>query len=225
MRSTRLWAILDARAAPDKVVAVGPDTKQMAKDDSERRYWNDRLEPRDYLFGTEPADFLLQIGGLLPQSGKAIDLAGGEGRNAVYLARLGLDVEIWDLSSSGLAKASELARETGVTLRTVECDLESVELPPQCADVIVCFYYTQRSLFAAVEKALRPGGVLVFENVTTDQPLAERPTRDPKFRLAPNELLHAFPSLRVLFYREGVVERGVPKGKHVASLVARKEQS
>lgn len=189
---------------------------------SERNYWNNRYGPSEYLFGTEPADFLLQVVERLPKGGTVLDLAAGEGRNAVFMAKRGFDVTAWDLSATGLAKAAELARREGVTLRTAELDLETARLPVETVDVLLCFYYTQRSLFEQMERALRPGGCLLMENVTTEQPSHERSPRDPSFRLAPNELLRAFPGLRVLLYREDVVPRGVPAGKHVASLLAMK---
>ena len=81
---------------------------------------------------------------------------------------------------------------------------------------MICIRYLQRSLFAQVQAALRPGGVAVFETYTTDQLRFAGGLRNPDFLLKPGELRLAFPALETLFYRE------LCAGQGIASIVARK---
>jgi SAM-dependent methyltransferase len=81
-----------------------------------RRRWDRRYEPPGYIFGRSPHRLLLEHSSLLPGAGRALDLASGEGQNAVYLASLGHAVQAVDISPLGLRKARRLARERGVAL-------------------------------------------------------------------------------------------------------------
>ena len=83
--------------------------------DKER--WDKKYGTEVYIFGKEPVPFLKQNAHLLPK-GKALDIAIGEGRNGVYLATLGFDVLGLDISEKGLAKAHQLAKKNGVTIKT-----------------------------------------------------------------------------------------------------------
>jgi cyclopropane fatty-acyl-phospholipid synthase-like methyltransferase len=75
--------------------------------------WDERYSIDDYLFGTEPADFLVAHAHLLEPGSKVLAVADGEGRNSVYLAQLGHDVLAMDASAVGVAKARELAADRG----------------------------------------------------------------------------------------------------------------
>ena len=111
-------------------------------------------------------------------------------------------------------------------LLLLRADLESFALPSAAFDVILCFRYLQRSLFPAIERALRPGGVLVFETFTIDQLSFDRGPRNPEHLLQPGELRTAFPNLTHLFYREwkscSAPLQGGMSGEALASLLARK---
>src|SRR4030042_4518712 len=74
--------------------------------------WDKRFKGREFAFGKEANPFLRRHIGLLP-TGKALDIATGEGRNAVFLARYGFDVDAVDISKTGLKKARNLAKEAG----------------------------------------------------------------------------------------------------------------
>jgi tellurite methyltransferase len=78
------------------------------------------------------------------------------------------------------------------------------------------FFFLQRELFPALVSALKPGGHLIYKTYTTEQQRFSGGPTHPMFLLQPNELLHAFSSLRILHYHETVEEKGV------AELVARK---
>ena len=89
--------------------------------------WNERYRGETFAYGTEPNSFLVEHAGLL--TGPVLSLAEGEGRNAVYLASLGLDVLGVDASAVGLAKAHKLAEAKGVVIRTEVVDLATY-VPP-----------------------------------------------------------------------------------------------
>jgi SAM-dependent methyltransferase len=78
--------------------------------------WDSRYDRIDYLFGTEPADFVTRYAGLLPPESRVLCVADGEGRNSVYLAGLGHDVTAFDQSNVALVKARALALARGVTV-------------------------------------------------------------------------------------------------------------
>jgi 2-polyprenyl-3-methyl-5-hydroxy-6-metoxy-1,4-benzoquinol methylase len=87
----------------------------------------------------EPALFLVEHIGLLPR-GLVLDVAMGEGRNAVYLAKMGFSVEGVDRSADAVQKALELAVSNGVTIRAEVADLEkNYQIKPDTYDVIICF--------------------------------------------------------------------------------------
>ena len=94
---------------------------------------------------------------MLPTRGRALDIAGGAGANAVWLASQGWDVTLADISPVGLAVADEHARSAGVVLRTLEIDLEREPFPPGPWDLIVCVRFLWRPLFAIIPERCRRG--------------------------------------------------------------------
>ena len=100
--------------------------------------WDERYEAEEYVYGKEPVRFLKdQIGNL--RKGKALCLAAGEGRNAVYLAEQGFDVVAVDISSRGLQKCRALAEARGVEVKTIAADLKTYELERGAYDLIAGF--------------------------------------------------------------------------------------
>ena len=128
--------------------------------------WNDRYATSDFVWTTTANQFLPpEVDGLAP--GKALDLACGEGRNAVWLATQGWQATGVDFSSAGLAKASSLAEASGVTdaTRWVCADATSWD-PDDQFDLVVVFYLQlpeaqRRAAMAVAATALAPGGTLV----------------------------------------------------------------
>lgn len=196
-------------------VAVGQET---TASESDRERWDRRFASSDYIYGREPARFLVDNVGLLPTSGRALDVAAGEGRNAVFLASLGLEVEAVDISEVGLAKARELADEAGVAITTIVADLSDYSITPESYDVVVVINYLQRDLIDDLRAALKPGGVVVYETYTVAQldiPGAHHMRRE--YLLEPGELRAMFEGFEILEYRETADDH-----QAVASLVARK---
>ncbi len=162
-----------------------------------------------------PAEFLVANRELLGK-GKALDLAMGAGRNAVYLAKQGFDVLGIEIAPDAVDKAVALAKSEGVNISTIVADLENgYHLEPAAYDLIICFYYLHRPLIAEIKRALKPGGVVVYETYICDQAQWGKPS-NPDHLLNHDELLNMFCDFLIIKYREGVVE---PK-KAIASIIA-----
>jgi tellurite methyltransferase len=183
----------------------------------DRSAWDRTYNRKDYVYGKEPAPFLVRHVDKLPK-GRALDIAMGEGRHAVYLAKKGFQVEGVDISDVGIRKALKLAAENGVKIKTTNADLNKYKIPANTYSVILNFYYLQRSLFPQIIAGLKKGGVLVFETNTVEH-LKNPAGKDleKEYVLEPGELKKAFSDLEILHYSE------TNDGKSaVASLIARK---
>jgi tellurite methyltransferase len=153
----------------------------------------------------EPAKFLQDNIMRLPR-GRALDVAMGKGSNAVFLARMGYEVEGVDISSEAVSHAREKARRAGVTIKAEVADLEGgYVIKKNAYDVIICFRYLQRSLIPQMKNGLRKGGMVVYETFTIEQTRFGRP-RNPDYLLKHNELLDMFRDFRCLHYWEGILE-------------------
>jgi 2-polyprenyl-3-methyl-5-hydroxy-6-metoxy-1,4-benzoquinol methylase len=167
---------------------------------------------------SKPAEWLIDNITLLPK-GRALDVAMGTGRNAIFLAQQGYEVKGVDISPEAVAEALDKARQVGVEIKTEVADLEAgFLLPINTYDVIICFNYLQRSLIPDMKAALKAGGMMVYETYIVDQAQFGKPS-NPDFLLKHNELLEDFRDFRVLRYREGLVG---PR-QYAASIVAEKE--
>ncbi len=167
--------------------------------------------------GLEPAAFLVENIALLPK-GRALDTAMGAGQNAIYLAKMGFTVAGVDLSPEAVSRARQSARQAGVSLQTQVADLESYHIEKEAYEVIIGFYYLQRSLIPRIKAGLCPGGMLVYETFIVDQARWGKP-RNPDFLLKHNELLDMFRDFRCRRYREGIIAGR----KAVASIIAEKK--
>ncbi|MCM2323326.1 MAG: methyltransferase domain-containing protein [Oligoflexia bacterium] len=188
-------------------------------DDSEddRRRWDTLYSTRTYVFGKEPAAFLRDNIGQL-SVGKALDLAMGEGRNAVYLAKKGFSVDGVDISEVALQKARRLASENKVSITAINADLSAYTIRPETYQLIVNIDYLQRSLIPQIRRGLKRGGIVVFETYTVEHlknANGQHMRRD--YLLERGELRRFFRDYEILVYRE------TNDGKEArASLIARK---
>ena len=165
---------------------------------------------------TDPARWLVDHAHVLPETGDALDVASGSGRNALWLAARGLNTLAIDRSADAIAGIRRAAADRHIPLRAEVVDLETPEstLPVSAFDVVVVVHYLHRPLFPALIASLRPGGVLVYETFSRAQALRGKPT-NPAFLLEPGELRRLVAPLDVLFEREGDFE-----GKMLASVIA-----
>lgn len=186
--------------------------------------WNERYAQGFEPFPDAPAPWLVEHRDLLNGPGRALDVACGDGRNALYLARRGFVVDAIDASSVAVEalRAAALQRELAVRPRVV--DLERQSLPGGPYDVVVTLNFLQRDLFGALQDALAPGGLLLYETLGPAHVAQLGRSFNPAYLLEDGELLRAFARLEVVDHFEGVAERsGGPRG--VGSLVARRPES
>jgi SAM-dependent methyltransferase len=183
--------------------------------DADREKWDARYQT-DGADARQPSEYLVGIADLLPRPGTALDVAGGTGRNAIWLARHGLDVTVADISGVGLELAHKEAEAAGVSLRLVLTDLEEDPLPDGPFDVIVSVNFLRRPLFAEFSLALSPGGLLVYVQPTKSN--LERNARPPAdYLLEDGELPTLVQGLSIERYVEGWFD-----GRHEARLLARR---
>lgn len=190
---------------------------------SERAFWNQKYNeaPEKWL---EPDPFLAEaydeflVGG---PPGSALDLAGGAGRHAIWLARRGWDVTLVDVSDVALKFANEKFSKSGTRDGgNLTCELADLHSVPDFGkdqfDLVIAFFYLQRPLFPALLQTIRPGGFLIYKTFTIKQLQFKKGPTDPAFLLQPNELPKLIAPMQVLLYREQARE------KALAELVARR---
>ena len=136
--------------------------------------WDQRYGTEVFAYGTSPNDFLKAQFSLIPKGGKVLCLAEGEGRNAVFLAKLGYMVTAVDQSSVGLEKAQAYAKENGVDITTIVADLADYNMGEKTWDGIVSISAhvpsnLRKNLHQQAVKALKPKGVFILEAYTEQQ--------------------------------------------------------
>lgn len=192
----------------------------MASFETVQRKWDTRYQQEDV--SSEPSKNLLENAHLLPAKGMALDLACGLGGNALFLAKQGLEVSAWDISSVAIKTLDNAAQKMGVTLNLEVCDVEQRRWEQSQFDVIVVNHFLERSLRKNISSALKIGGLLYYQTFVNDK-VADVGPRNPDFLLEQNELLRLFASLKVVVYREEGCIGDIGKGfRNEALLVAQR---
>lgn len=193
--------------------------------------WDERYADDDYVYGTEPNDFLKAQVAKLP-GGSILSLCEGEGRNAVFLATQGFEVTGVDSSSVGLAKAQRLAETCGVSITTQLADMGDFHIEPDSWDgVVSIFCHIPQAMRAELHRqivaGLKPGGVLILEAYTPAQiALGTGGPKMPELTMTAADLERELAGLEIESIQE--LERDVVEGKFhtgrgaVVQLVARK---
>ena len=177
--------------------------------------WDQRYATDEFMYGTEPNTFLAEHAQRLV--GPVLSLAEGEGRNAVYLASLGLDVLGVDSSAVGLAKAQRLAAANGTTIQTEVVDLTRYTPPPQAFGSVISIFAhlpseDRKRLHRVVENALKPGGIMLLEGYSQAQlAYGTGGPKDLNMLLTRADIESEFPHCEILLSRE--IEREVIEGQ------------
>ena len=154
--------------------------------------------------------------------GRALDIACGVGRYAIFLAEHGWQVTAVDSSGVGIEILQTRALKAGLTVEAHVADLESSEFQIERAtyDLVCVFYYLQRDLFSPMRAGVKPGGVVVAAIHLNDGKQDAKPA-NPAFLLERGELKQLFADWQITYYREGESDEG---GHHhdTAYLIARK---
>lgn len=136
---------------------------------SELERWETRFAAEHYVFGTEPNAFLAAQAHRIAPGSRVLCVADGEGRNGVWLARQGMRVTAQDFSPRAQDKARALARQHGVTLDFVLCDIAEYDWPEAAFDAVVGIFFqflgpqARADAFAGMRRTVRPGGVILIE--------------------------------------------------------------
>jgi SAM-dependent methyltransferase len=167
--------------------------------------WNDRYrlladdaDDAGRPVDSPPPSALLRLDHLLPRTGTAVDLAGGIGSAALYLAARGMDAVLVDISDVALALARRRAADLGLHISALQNDLAGSDLAAVMAGVgddhpgagvalISCFHYLERSLLASVAAGL-PAGAMFVAAIATVTNLERNPRPPERFLLQPGEL-------------------------------------
>ena len=178
-------------------------------------YRNKLLEPT-------ASSVLTNYSYLLPTEGIALDLACGQGGNALLLAQSGLEVWAWDASAVAI---EQLEKHINVKQLNIDAQVHDVILSPplpESIDVLVVSFFLDRALCAQLYSALKLGGILFYQTYC-QQKTSEQGPKNPDYLLADNELLQLFPEMRVRIYQQDALLGDPKKGlRNQAILVAEK---
>lgn len=137
--------------------------------------WNRRFSTSDFIFGTEPNEWLREQAGLWHAGQRVLCVADGEGRNSVWLAQQALQVDAYDIAEAGVAKARGLAQAQGVSVNYVIADCDSFDHGEARYDGVAAIFVqfadpaTRDRLFASIKRCLKPGGTLILQGYTPRQ--------------------------------------------------------
>ena len=156
----------------------------------ERHNWDERYAAKEPTFVREPNALVVEEAGSLAP-GRALELAAGEGRHALWLASLGWDVVAVDFSEVAVRRAHDRARQAGLRAQFVVADVHTLRIPPARFDLVLATFFHPRptervALYPAMAQALAPGGSLLL--VSYDKAnLTEGAggPKDPDFLLKP----------------------------------------
>jgi len=191
--------------------------------------WNVRYREGAYATRTHPSALLaewlpkLKIRETHP---RAIDVACGTGRNAIYLARRGWQVDAVDISAVALDQLTETTTAESLRITCVQADLEGAVRRPADLfttdryDLAVMVRYTNLPLIATLKGSLKVGGYLIVEEHLVTEADVIGP-RNPQFRVAPDALRDAAAGMDIIAYREGTVTDPDGRPAALAQLVAR----
>jgi SAM-dependent methyltransferase len=181
--------------------------------EEQRAHWDLKYE-QGLTSLTEPDPFFISayerfVDPSFPKAGVALDLAGGLGRHALWLASRGWQVTVVDLSDVAIRKLSQAGFELNVELELLVGDASEYKFEPARFDLIVLFYHLDRNLFPKIVSALKPGGLLICK-MSLRWDSGERLTTASTNPLHRNELPSLVPDLDVLHHQERPVrDRGV----------------
>ncbi len=179
--------------------------------DKDKRKW-DALHARSEARSRAPAKVLREHSHLLPATGEALELACGEGANAILLAERGLMTSAWDISEVATQKLTNTAKDLGVSMAVAQRDVVASPPAPGSFDVIVISRFLDRTIVADIHAALRERGLLFYQTFILEK-VSDFGPNNPDYRLGENELLQLFSQLHILYYHEegavGEIDEGL----------------
>ena len=186
----------------------------------DRSKWNRRYREGAYLQRPRPSALLESWVGRIP-SGRALDVACGAGRNALYLAAQGFKVDAVDISTEGLERARASAQHAGLCINWMERDLDEPLLLEHSYQLILNVRYVNLPLVRRLVSCLAPGGYLICEQHLVSDADVIGPA-NPAFRVKPGDLQEVAGGLQILQLEEALVKDPDGSTAALARLVARK---
>jgi 2-polyprenyl-3-methyl-5-hydroxy-6-metoxy-1,4-benzoquinol methylase len=172
-------------------------------------HWNRRFKGPDFLFGTEPNQWLCNHATAFASQGRVLCVADGEGRNSVWLAKQGFQVDAFDIADIAVGKARRFAARAGVTVNYQIADCDSFSWPTASYDGVAAIFVQfadptlRERLFRHMAESLRPGGVMILQGYTPKQ--LEYRTGGPStvsHLYTSSMLREAFPKLEIIELKE-----------------------
>lgn len=170
-----------------------------------------------------PCYVLAENAHLLPRGGRALDLASGRGGNALFLAKLGLQVEAWDISAVATDLLNRQASKEDLSVRAKQVDVVTMPPAANSCEVLVVSQFLERSLFPKIRNAVMVGGLVIYQTYTEDRQEGGAGPSNPDYLLQQGELLQMFAGWQILVYREDALVGDQQQGwRGMAGIVARK---
>ena len=175
-------------------------------------FWNERYAENEYAYGIQPNQFFAESISKLPENGKILFPAEGEGRNAVFAAKNGFEVFAFDTSIEGKKKADKLANDNGVKIDYRVGILEELDFEPASFDGVVFIYShfpkaIRATIHHQIEQLLKPSGVVIFEAFSKEQ--LQYPSGGPKdleMLFSEEEVKEEFKNIAFDFLQTQIIE-------------------
>ncbi len=165
--------------------------------------WDKRYREGFYAGPYEAHGLIERFSLLIPRGKPVIDIAMGQGRDLLFLARKGFPVYGLERSTEAIKLAAQAAQGEYTRLTMVQGDAHSLPFKPAAAGCVLVFYFLVREIMADLTGLLMPGGLLLYETFLKRQNVIDRP-RNPDYLLDDGELPGYFRDLDLLFYEEGI---------------------
>lgn len=188
--------------------------------DSDRDKWNQRYRSHDVADVLQPSTFIEHW---LPRikTGRALDVACGTGRNALYLAEQGFEVDAVDISARALERARQAATRSGLRVNWLEQDLDHPSLPGVAYQLILVVHFVNLALMRRLAGQLQQGGYLLSEqHLVTEADVTGPGSR--AYRVSCDDLRSAVPQLRIVSLEEVIKPQADGRCAALVRLVAQK---
>lgn len=188
----------------------------MAQKDKEK--WNKKYKNTPRLMeNRDPSKKLLES--IKHANGKkALEIACGTGRNSIYLAKNGFEIEAYDISDIAINHIKNLNIKN---LKAFQKDLENFTPKIDEFDLIVQTNYLDRNIIPNLKKALKKNGIIIIETYMEHEE-NEKPPSDPTFLLKKDELKKLFDEFEILDYEESFNEKHEMYKMRKQSIIAKK---